>query len=440
LIAPLFELVQLGLAAAAFGVIVVLVARSALAGAALVLGAFVISEATSPLILGGPIVQFGSLSIYVLDVSSLALLAVGITRLLTLDMYGPARVALATLVVLLAAHLAWGIVTFGTQSAINNSRLWLTIVSGIVYGATVRDWDSRLPTAVIATGCALAVWSIVEILRHGLYAANTFIDESGRSVDARPVISMGVLVMLEALILVVARGRFTWSIAALSGLLAAGIVLLQYRTLWVAAIAAAAMGVFYLAMRFRASSERLVYLLTAAVLIFVPALLFATSRVGTYEKSASSALGESSTLTWRVDAWRALLEKHSSPLDLVLGTPSGTDRQIVVHGLQTDLSAHNLYVEALLLYGLIGLFAICALGVLGFQARTESARQLGIAPAAIVILIACQALVAAAHQADQVQGLLLGSMISAACFQFQRRPAVRPAVVRREELELALSR
>jgi len=129
-----------------------------------------------------------------------------------------------------------------------------------------------------------------------------------------------------------------------------------------------------------------------------------------------------------------LLEKHSSPLDLMFGTPSGTGREIVVSGWATNLSAHNLYVEAILQYGLVGLVALCALAVLALKSRHASARQLEIAVPAIVVLIVTWLLVSMTHSPDQVQGLLLGVLISVACFQPQSSLERHRITVPRREL------
>jgi hypothetical protein len=433
-ITQIVQLAQLALACAGFVAIVFLVSRSAMAGATVVLMTFLLFEA-SPAPVGGNLVfQFGTISVYPGDVASLALLSVGTFRLITERIYGPAKIVLVTIVVFLFAHLVWGATEFGLQQATNSARIWFPIVSGIVFGATVQGWDRRLPTAFIATGCALAVLSIVGVFQHGLYSANTVIKEGDKLVDARPVISIGVLVMLEALILLFARGRFTLATASLAVLLASGIVLLQYRTLWVAAIACAVLGAFFLAARFRASNERVVYLLTAIGLVLAPMLLFAISQVSAYQQSAESTTGASSTLTWRIGAWKTLLERYDSPFELAFGTPSGADRKISVDGLVTDVSAHNLYVEALLSYGLIGLFALCMLGVLALGYRRESARQLEIAVPAVIILIVSLLLVSMTHTPSGPQGLLLGSLLSVACFQTQASSVRGRVAVRGREL------
>jgi O-antigen ligase len=428
---------QLALAAAGFTAVVVLASRRAVAGLIIVLATFVLFEATAPPLLELT-VQFGSVSIYPIDVVSLALLSIGTWRLLTQELYGPAKIALLTLVFLLLSNLVWGIAEFGLEPATNGSRFWFPIVSGVVYGATARDWDRRFVTVLVGAGCLLAGLSIVRLLQHGLHEATTFIDAGGREVDARPVMALGVLVILNALILLLGRGRLTWTSAGLALLLTSSIVLLQYRTLWVTAIAAAVIGGFYLATKFIATQERVVYLLTAFMLLVVPVALLAISRVSVYQESVESATGASSTLTWRLEAWGTLLEKHSSALDLTFGTPSGTDREIVIAGWATNLSAHNVYVEAVLQYGLVGLVALLAPFAIAFRARTATAERLGIAPPTVVVLLTTLVLVSMTHSPGQVQGVVLGALVSAACIQpqpsFERRRVPAPG------RELAVSR
>lgn len=423
MISKLLDLAQLGIFLASFAGIVFVISRSALAGAIVVLGAFLLFEATSPQMIENVVFTFGSVSVYPIDVTSLALLLVAVPRLFVLDIRGPARLVLAFVVLLLATHLVWGLAEFGVQRAVDHSRLWLPIVSGVVYGATVRAWDRRLPAAFIATGSILATLSVLGIARHGLFEANKYILVNGELVDARPVSALGVLVMLEGLILLLARGRLTVFTVALAVLLASGVVLLQYRTLWVVALVCLTMGCLFVAARFRSTNERVVYLATGAALIVLPFVAFAVARVGTYQQSVESATGSSSTLAWRVDAWRILLSRHNSPFDVVFGTPSGTSREIDVSGLVTNLNAHNLYVEALLLFGLVGFLALCALWAMALAHRSETAEQLGIAVAAIPIIVVCQLLVSMTHIPDQVQGLLLGSMLSMACFGRERSPS-----------------
>lgn len=427
----LLQTAMLVLASAAFGTLVILVSRNPMAGAGVVLGAFVLLEATSPPIVQGLVLQQGPFSIQPFDVVSMALLSVGVWRLFTEEISGPMKLLLLAVVLSLVAHLVWGAVEFGVQQAVDYSRLWFLIVSGLVYGATVKDWDRRLPTAFIATGCFLAALSIVQIFRRGLSQAETTILINGKPVDARPVIAMGVLLMLEGLILLFARGKFTSATAGIAVLLASGIVLVQFRTLWIAAIAAGTLGAFYLAVRFRASSERVVYALTGVGLVLVPTLLFLVSQVGAYQGSVDSSTGEQSTLTWRIAAWKILLSRHSTPFDLLFGTPSGTNREIIVNGIATNLSAHNTYVEAQLLYGLVGVFALSALGAVALRSRRETARQLEIAAPAVVVLVVTNAIVWLTTQPDQLQGLLFGSLLSAACLQRRQSPAFRRAEFQR---------
>jgi hypothetical protein len=430
----LIDTALLVLACAVFGALVLLVSRSAMAGAGVALGAFVLFEATSPPIVSDLVFQQGSFSVHPMDVVSIALLSVGVWRLFSEEISGPVKVALLTIVLSLVAHLIWGAFEFGLQQATDYSRGWFTIVSGVVYAATVKDWDSRLPTAFIATGCLLAAVSIVQILRRGLHSANTFIDQGGQYVDARPTVAVAVLVMLQALIMLLARKKFTLRTACISGLLISGIVLLQYRTLWVTAIACALLGAFYLAMRFRASNERAVYALTGATLVLVPILLFGVSQVSAYRESAESATGETSTLAWRIEAWKALVGRHSSAFELLIGTPSGTERQIVVDGRASNLSAHDVYVEALLLYGLVGFLAFSTLALIALRCRHDTAQRLEITAPTVVVLLASQALVALTHIPNQTQGLLFGCLLSVACYQTRlsevgstrRRPGSMP--------------
>ena len=103
----------------------------------------------------------------------------------------------------------------------------------------------------------------------------------------------------------------------------------------------------------------------------------------------------------------------------------------------TNLSAHNLYVEALLLFGLIGFLALCALWAMALAHRNETAEQLGVAAAAILIIIVSQMLVSLTHIPDQVQGLLLGSMVSMACFGRERSHSRSVVGVGRRKLTTA---
>ncbi len=437
MIGKLLDLAQLGILLASFAGIVFVISRSAIAGAIVVLGSFVLFKATSPNLIENVAFTFGSISVYPIDVTSLALLLVAVPRLFVLDIRGPARLVLVSVVVLLAAHLLWGIAEFGVQRAVDHSRDWLPIVSGVVYGATVRAWDRRLTTAFIATGSLLAAVSVLGIVRHGLFEANQFILVNGELVDARPVISLSVLVMLQGLILLLARGRLNAFTVVLAALLTSGVVLVQYRTLWVVALVCLTLGCLFLAARFRSTNERVVYLATGAALIALPFVAFAVAQVGSYQQSVQSATGSSSTLAWRVEAWRILLGRHSSPFDVVFGTPSGTDRQIEVSGQVTNLSAHNLYVEALLLFGLIGFLALCALWAAAIAHREETAAMLGVASAAILIIVVAQMLVSLTHIPDQVQGLLLGSMFSMACFGRERSPSRSVVRVGRRKLTTA---
>src|SRR5262245_46615175 len=168
MISNLLALAELGLICALFATVIFLAARSAFAGLAVVIATYLLFEVTSPKIIDYAGFAFGSVSIYPMDAASLALLFVGVPRLFLRDIAAPARIALVTLFLCLIAHVVWGAAEFGLQPAVDGSRDWLPVVSGIVYGATVTGWDRRLPTAIIATGCVVAAWSVISIMQHGL--------------------------------------------------------------------------------------------------------------------------------------------------------------------------------------------------------------------------------------------------------------------------------
>jgi O-antigen ligase len=151
------------------------------------------------------------------------------------------------------------------------------------------------------------------------------------------------------------------------------IVVLQHRTLWVVTVVS--IGVFFLAsgkIRSKAVSTFLVAALVGAA-VLVP--LFTGGKLDTVQQSLVHSVQEvgqeNSTMAWRVQSWRALVEQwaHGGPVVNLIGYPfgSGYERHIEVTQKELTQSPHSQYVTVLIRTGMVGIVAMLAVYYLAIK-------------------------------------------------------------------------
>lgn len=355
------------------------------------------------------------MNLYALDLVTGLMLAIGFTRLFTQRTPSVLAFPLAALSIAFVIHAAWGMAEFGLQAAVNNLRDWLYLLGPLVFGSTaVPRWtrDSFLPLLVGAS--ALAGVALIQIANHGLYGADQFISIGGQMVDARPVTAVGALLIVQCLVISLsagfARSAVWWP--AIASMVAAA-VLLQHRTVWIVGFVIAALGYVKWARAAIFTNERAALGAASALLFLTPVAVTLLASSTAFAESAHSATGQNSTLEWRTEGWKSLLEKHDSIQDFLVGIPAGTSLERQINHQIVIQSPHSLYVDSLLTLGTLGPLTFAWLWILIIRRRRNVAIALSVPGAAVVLIVVSDAVFGITNLLGSLQGLLLGMLLQA---------------------------
>jgi hypothetical protein len=397
---------------AVFATLVYFIVRSQIFAACALLVAFVLSDGIRDNF--SLSVTMSSFRVSALDALCAILLGVGIFRALTLGVRSFARGLSLALFALLVVHIARGTLDFSLHEAITTSRPWIYFTAPLVFAATApKPWDRRVWKLIASTGIALALISIPYFLIDGLHTATQYVYRNGELTTARPIVAAGALVVLQAAILLPVLG---WpsrrkSMAVASAMIVV-VVLVQHRTVWVAALAMAAIGFVSWSRRRMRGAQSLVFGATGVIFLMLPVLVYGFLRSGALVQSAVETTHSHSTLAWRTTSWQELIASHHSLSDVATGGPAGASWARQIAGSAVELSPHNAYVEAFLRFGLPGLVIFLGLWVVVWKGRASIPRHVGMTSTAIVLLLTSQALFGIAYSLGEVQGLIFGIFIS----------------------------
>ena len=302
------------------------------------------------------VLSVSGINVGALDVLAAVALTVGLVRLLQ-QPRTPAAPAIWILVGLLAITWMRGLAEFGLQPSVNGARGELYLVSGLVYAVTAARPPRRSQAlALVLAGAVGMAVAWLGFALGGIRSATSAIVVNGEVITGRPIFSSSALLVLVASIigfyLIRPRG---WRVAWLaSGLLT--VLLLQHRSVWVAALAALAVwGLLAAIQRGHRGVGAAAVALPFLVLLAV-ALVLAARTNSALATSATST----GTWTWRLQNWTSTLSFFQArPVaDWVTGLPAGTDLVRFVDGhVVHSISSHSLYLDSLRFAGLIGVLA-----------------------------------------------------------------------------------
>ncbi|MFM7534096.1 MAG: O-antigen ligase family protein [Rubrivivax sp.] len=198
--------------------------------------------------------------------------------------------------------------------------------------------------------------------------------------------------------------------------LIAATLVLQHRSVWLAAIVAVFVGLL-LARRARTSWWQSVALVVGAVAVVGATMALSPQLRADVSASASRAVQGQGTVAARFDNWQASLGEWYSkgPAVIAMGRPPGGEqwrvlkaeegeRYLVTHG------THNHYLELLQSHGVLGLtlwlwvVAVCVAGL--WRHRQAEDEDRGI-PSVLLALILSQAVYFVAYNVDYMQTLIL---------------------------------
>jgi O-Antigen ligase len=362
-------------------------------------------------------VSVAGIQVYFLDVVSLAAASIALVRIAKRGVRSlPQGLAIAFFV-LVVFHVLRGMAEYEVQLAASSARPTFYFASALIFGSTIQI--GRLARPLLATficaGLALAVLAVPFWLADGLGNSSQFVVHDGQLVTARPIVATGALVILEAAILAAAL-RWPTSRAArwITGICAVAVVLLQHRTVWLAAGVVICVLAAHLLRTSRQSTASRTFAGIGLACFVLPILIVAFVSTGPLVQSVEEVTAQHSTFQWRTEGWEDLIRSHDSPGDIIAGTGAGSSYERLVNGERVDASAHDGYIEVMLRTGVIGLVVLCGIFFTVWRRRRVIAERLALPTIAVVLLLAAQLIFNVAYWLDGPQGLLLGFFVAAA--------------------------
>ncbi|MGD0167863.1 MAG: glycosyltransferase family 2 protein [Gaiellaceae bacterium] len=394
-----------------FAALCLVMIRSPLATAALVLVVFIVTEGIHDSY--EPVLTLHGLSIHARDLLATALICVAAYRLVSSRTWTTPRVVVLVLLSYLVLDTVRGAIDFGIQPAVNSGRLSFYFTAGLVYASTVpRGWDARVWHLFPVTSLVLIGLAFGYFARQGYHSAGEYVTQSGNLVDLRPVAAGGALVVLESVILL---SILRWPSRRVSLFIAlgtaAGLVALQQRTVWIAGMVAGLVGLgLWTAARTWRPRQILIGAATAAsaLLVALVAVLSSHSLV----RDITEPFNSQSTFAWRVKGWRALIAAHHSLGGGLFGLPFGASLKRTIGHSVVVASSHSFYVGQYLRSGIPGFILIIALGFFFWKRRGTIATRIGLTPTCVGLLVLVVYTYGLTYDLNMFQGLVLGVFLA----------------------------
>ncbi|MBU1425988.1 MAG: hypothetical protein KKH12_08675 [Gammaproteobacteria bacterium] len=165
------------------------------------------------------------------------------------------------------------------------------------------------------------------------------------------------------------------------------VMVLAHRTVWISTLAALGFAWWLAGSRRKGGQAGLLVPLLVGALVLGALFALAPKSVVTqeFERSVAETQKKNSTIAWRMDSWKALVEDWAAagPLVWLVGKPfgSGNQRFIESQGQETKVQAHSHYVSLLTRGGLLVLFSYVVVQVVTvrrlLRGRVETPDWLG---------------------------------------------------------------
>jgi O-antigen ligase len=212
------------------------------------------------------------------------------------------------------------------------------------------------------------------------------------------------------------------------------VVLSIQRTVWAATLVAAAVLVMTRQKSRGSKSRATPRLLVVAAVVAVVLLIAAgppgvTNSLTAGYQQTSTEQG-SSTFSFRLQGWSILINRQITgpPVDLVIGSPSGTGYERVIDGITFTVAPHSEYVTALDETGILGV----ALLVWAYVTALRKSRRRLRSPSAFVgnVALLFTALLALqlTYFIGYSEGAIVGLMLGLACGFVHGSPPRGPSV------------
>jgi hypothetical protein len=285
----------------------------------------------------------------------------------------PAQDSLVRLWLLIAA--VWGLlfvvglVQYKSLAGVE-FRMTFYILASVLYLLSFRidaTLTGRIFKALYTTGLALALLAIYRWISYALGVVGPWFDPH---TPLRVIDSSGSMVialaMLPGLAMWMGLNAKRTAMMFIAPLLLLVVMVLGHRTVWIATLAALG-AAWWLAGR-RSKGGQAGLLVPLAVGALVLGAFFALAPKSTvtqeFERSVAETQKKNSTLAWRVDSWKSLIDDWiaGGPLVWPAGKPfgAGNRRFIESQGMETNVSAHSHYISLLVRGGLLVLISYVA--------------------------------------------------------------------------------
>jgi hypothetical protein len=291
-------------------------------------------------------------------------------------------IPLMTLDLIGLISLVRGILEFGIQQAVNESRTdigFLSALSWLCYMTVVlRPTPQAMRKLVIVGVCLVTAVELVNVIKYGIGSANDFITiEDGSVHTARPIMNVQALFLILSIpILLLTKNRDAkqkFTSLALSIFAFFAVVVSQQRSVLISGIIMVIFMLFFRKTRIFALAVTSTTAAAASIVLFGGE---STSQIrATFLASASNQ----STLIARSGSWAEYLDSffNSDLLNQIIGSPygSGWGRYDGGSGLWAEFNPHNWYIILILRFGAIGLLAMLAFYVMSFLANLKGSKE-----------------------------------------------------------------
>ncbi len=347
--------------------------------------------------------------------------------------------SLGVLTGVMAVAFVWGLVKNGTTAGVE-FRSDFYFMTGIFYFSSfawTRERVARLlgwlfPVVILIMLVVWYRWLADAIGLDWVEPIWRYADVTGialRVINSQQTWMLGLAVILLVYAMAVGNSLARWYFTL--PLLALTVLVLQHRSVWVAAFLPALLAFFIVRQSQGKLASRMLVIVAVTAAIAGPFLATgkfsnATSSVADLAVRATSTT--EGTFVGRVKGWDDLFKQWtgSGPRAWVIGDPygSGFERMETKGGKEVAHSPHNYYVQLLLRTGAVGLLAFLVFNVYLFRGAIRLAgkphdKLTGYAMLGVVMSFALYNI---PYSPTYTQGLFLG-VILGLILQYQKNPA-----------------
>jgi len=399
--------------------------RSFAVGVYLVAGSFLVDTWT----LGNAAINLG-INLFPADI---ALLLLGFSTVLRLIFEREGRsknIAWMVFSLLVFVSLITGIISFGSSAGVQGRSYFYFVVSGtyaMSFSIKARSLSSLFNALIVIT-LALCCIAFYRWVVYYTPIPSLLPPGGSYNIDGaiRVIYSNHVLVIAQLMVSTFLFAAFTPAFAMIriiSPLLLGMVVVLQHRSVWMAAIVGIFVGMLLGKNRGR-SLLRQVLLIAAIVAVTGVPLVFDDSLSGVTQQVSTSAAGAISgggTGGERLQSWGEIVKNwyNAGARSIAIGQSFGSDNTRTVfndrgQSKQISYIAHNLYVQTLFNTGLLGLLAYVVVSfyvLSGLYKICRTARD-NYHAEILLVMISMQVVYYIPYGVDYIQALIFGAALS----------------------------